>query len=127
MHTPQTPSLNSSQQGVVLLEALISILIFSLAVLALVGLQASMVKGTTNAKFRSDASYIVQQRIGAMWANPSNLASFEEENTDISDQLPGGLRTVTLVATGQYQITVTWQVPGEAQHNFTTFTTITGG
>lgn len=118
---------NASQQGVVLIEAMISVLIFSLAVLAIVGLQAAMVKNTSDAKFRADASYIAQQRIGAMWADPANLPT-STESTDISNLLPGGLRTVNvLVANQQYQVTITWQTPGEVQHNFTTVAAISGG
>jgi type IV pilus assembly protein PilV len=116
-----------SQQGVVLLEVLISILIFSMAVLAIVGLQASMVKNTSDAKYRADASYIAQQRIGAMWADPANLGDYLEVDTDISSLLPSGQRTVAELVPGQYQVTITWQAPGEVQHNFTIVAAISGG
>lgn len=119
-------SIKSAQQGVVLVEAMIAILIFSMGVLAIVGLQAAMVKNTSESKFRADASYIAQQRIGAMWADPANLSTYLENATPISE-LPNGTRTVTQPTTGQFVITVTWQQPGEAQHNFTTIATITGG
>ena len=116
-----------SQKGVVLLEALISILIFSLALIALVGLQAVMIKNASEAKFRGDASYIAQQRLGAMWAvDPATLGTFVESNTDISALLPGGTRTVALVSGTTYQITVSWQQPGESRHNLTTVTVISG-
>lgn len=117
----------SAQQGVVLIEAMVAILIFSMGVLAIVGLQAAMVKNTGDSKFRADASYIAQQRIGLMWSDPGNLASYIEANTDISTLLPGGTRTVTQPTIGQFVVTVTWQQPGEALHNFTTTATITGG
>lgn len=118
----------TSQQGIVLIETLISILIFSLAVLAIVGLQAAMVKNTSDAKYRADASHIAQQRIGEMWADPANLTNYIEADTDISNLLPSGLRTVAeLVANQQYQVTITWQAPGETQHNFNTIATISGG
>lgn len=118
----------SVQQGVVLLETLIAILIFSMAVLALIGLQAAMIKNTSDAKYRADASHIAQQRIGAMWADQANLSSYIETNTDISAQIPGGKRTVAQIgATTQYQVTVTWQQPGGTQHSFTTFANIVGG
>lgn len=116
----------SAQQGVVLVEAMIAILIFSMGVLAIVGLQAAMVKNTSESKFRADASYIAQQRIGAMWADPSNLVNYLENATPISE-LPNGTRTVVQPTPGQFVITITWQQPGEAQHNFTTTATITGG
>ncbi|MCR4297972.1 MAG: prepilin-type cleavage/methylation domain-containing protein [Gallionella sp.] len=116
-----------SQQGVVLVEAMIAILIFSMGVLAIVGLQAAMIKNTADSKYRADASYIAQQRIGMMWSDPGNLASYIEANTDISTLLPGGTRTVTQPVAGQFVVTVTWQQPGEALHNFTTTATIAGG
>ena len=118
----------SSQQGVVMIEALVAILIFSIGVLAIVGLQATMVKNTSDAKYRSEASYIAQETIGKMWADPANLASYVA-TTDISARLPSGSLTVAAGATaGQYQVTVNWQLPGtdEMAHSFTTTTQITG-
>lgn len=130
------------QKGSVLLEALIAVLIFSLGILALVGLQAAMIKNTGAAKYRADASYIAQKRIGEMWADPSNLASYVEAGTDISAMIPGGRRNVTATANpGEYQVTVGWTAPGEAPaanattapcfmtvaHCFTTITNIVGG
>lgn len=108
---------------------MIAILIFSMGVLAIVGLQAVMIKNTADSKYRADASNIAQQRIGQMWSDPGNLASYVETNTDISALLPGGTRTVTQPATGQFTVTITWQQPGagEVQHNFTTTAQITGG
>jgi type IV pilus assembly protein PilV len=125
----RSPAPQSAQQGVVLIEAMIAILIFSLGILAVVGLQATMIKATADAKYRSEASYIAQVRLGQMWADPDNLASFLETDTDISSLLPGGKRTVTQPATGQYTVTVTWLQPGPNQttRNFTTTARITGG
>ena len=120
----------SAQQGVVLLEALIAILLFSMGILALVGLQAAMIKNTSDSKFRSEASYIAQQRIGVMWADPDNIPAYLEPapGTDIPS-LPNGKRIVTRPdpAANQFQITVTWQQTGQSQHNFTTTATIVGG
>ena len=72
---PSVPA-PARQQGVVLLEALIAILIFSLGILGLVGLQAGMVKGTSEAKYRAEASYVAQREIGRIWADPNNAASY---------------------------------------------------
>ena len=123
----QPPPFKSAQQGVVLIEAMIAILIFSMGVLAIVGLQAAMVKNTADSKYRADASYIAQQRIGTMWSDPGNLVTYLEVNTDISTLLPGGTRTVTQPVAGQFVVTVTWRQPGESQHNFTTTARIVGG
>ncbi len=122
--------LSNSQQGVVLLESLIAILIFSMGILAIVGLQAAMVKNTSDAKYRADAAFIAQQRLGTMWADPSNLIAYKETNTDVSSLLPNGKRTVTLVeapVTGEVKVEVKWQVPGQDVHNYTTYARITGG
>ena len=121
----------SSQQGIVLLEVLIAILIFSMGVLGLVGLQAVMIKNSTDARFRSDASVIAQQRIGAIWADPSN-AGLVEVNTDISGTLPGGKRSTSLISawtnpstaavSREYLVTVTWSPPSDSTavetHNY---------
>ena len=122
-------SMKSAQEGVVLLEALIAILIFSIGILAIVGLQATMIKSTADAKYRSDASYIAQERIGQIWADPTNIATYVETNTNISTRLPGGTRTVAQPVPGQVVVTVTWTQPGPtpATHNFTTIAQITGG
>lgn len=117
----------SAQQGVVLLEAMIAILIFSVGVLAIVGLQAAMIKNTSDSKFRADASYIAQQRVGQMWADPDNADSYIEAGTDISTLLPGGVRTVTKEATGRYLIRITWQLPGAGAHNLVTVANVVGG
>jgi type IV pilus assembly protein PilV len=116
-----------AQKGVVLLEAMIAILIFSVGVLAIVGLQAVMIKNTSESKYRADASYIAQQRVGAMWADPGNLINYLEVNTDISSLLPGGRRSVTQIVVGQFMVMVSWQAPGEPPHNVVTIANITGG
>lgn len=55
------------QRGVMLLEALVAILIFSIGILAIVGLQATSISLSTDAKYRSDASMLANQIIGMMW------------------------------------------------------------
>lgn len=114
-------SSGSTQRGIVLVEAMVAILLFSIGVLAVVGLQASMVKNTSDSKFRADASYIAQQRLGQMWADPVNVLTYlEDPATDISDMLPKGTRKVVQRPDGSFEIIVTWQQPGETvEHNFT--------
>ena len=95
-----------------MVEAMIAILIFSMGVLAIVGLQAAMIKNTADSKYRADASYIAQQMIGRIWADPDNRATYLGTTTDISSVLPGGSLTVTQPATDQFTVTVTWQKQG---------------
>ncbi len=59
--------LPGKQKGVMLLEALIAILIFSIGILALVGLQATSISLSSDAKYRSTASMLANQYIGQMW------------------------------------------------------------
>lgn len=68
--------ITGKQSGVMLLEALIGILIFSMGILAIVGLQAASVKNQADAKYRADASYFANQIIGQMWGDRNNLASY---------------------------------------------------
>ena len=61
-----------------MLEALIAILIFSMGILAIIGLQAAAVKNAGDAKYRSDASLLVNQLVGQMLvSNRSSLANLQ--------------------------------------------------
>jgi type IV pilus assembly protein PilV len=65
-----------NQKGVLLLEAMIAILLFSVGVLAVVGLQANAIKNVAQSKYRSDASFLADQIVGQMWANRNNVATY---------------------------------------------------
>ena len=119
----------SSQKGIVILEALVALLIFSFGILALVGLQAAMIKNTSDNKYRADASFLAQERIGRMWSDPNNLGTYACTNVvaacaDVSGVLPNGTRTVLVEAKGYVTVNVTWRLPGSDAHNFTTSTYI---
>jgi type IV pilus assembly protein PilV len=60
---------NISQAGSVLLEALIAILIFSIGILALIGMQATAINSVADAKYRSTAGFLANQMVGTIWAN----------------------------------------------------------
>jgi type IV pilus assembly protein PilV len=130
----------SAQQGIVLLEALIAVLLFSMGVLALVGLQAAMMKNTEDSKLRSEASFIAQQWLGLMWADPDSANLFNyaiPDNTDtrfnIANLLPNGTRTVAVsgvIGTNTpivVTVTINWQQPGKSVHQYTTIANIAGG
>jgi type IV pilus assembly protein PilV len=126
MRQHKFPSLKLAQKGVVIIEALIAILIFSFALLGLVGLQAIMIKNTGESEFRAVASYIAQQQVGQMWANPSAIPALVNTTINVSSRLPNGSLTITQPAVNQYTITVTWQKQGEDMHNFSTIASIVG-
>ena len=126
---------DKSQAGVMLLEALIGILIFSLGILSLVALQATSIQLTSDAKYRTDASLLANRLIGQMWASGLTPADLETAFESGGDQynawladvqgiegLPGvvaassgidsTLPTVTVdAATGQVVITLFWRTP----------------
>jgi type IV pilus assembly protein PilV len=124
------PSASQSQQkGAVLLEALIAVVIFSFGLLALAGLQAVMIKNTDDAKYRAEASFIAQQKLGEIWSNAQNLGSLADYvvNEDLSNILPNGTRTVNVGADRVVTVTVGWQMPGSTEtHNYTTNARIEG-
>ena len=71
-----------NQKGSVLLEAFIAIVLFSIGILGLVGVQAAALKNSAESKNRAEASYLANQIIGHMWAdNPANLASYAHNPT----------------------------------------------
>lgn len=101
------------QSGVMLIEALVAVLIFSIGILALIGLQAAMIASSSEAKYRSEASFIAQNRIGEIWADPANAVNYVEEDADISTMLPGATRTTAQISPGEFMVTVTWQPPSD--------------
>ena len=61
--------MRNQQSGVMLLEAMIAILVFSLGVLGIVGMQASAIAASRDAKYRTDAGLLANEIIGAMWSS----------------------------------------------------------
>ncbi len=68
-------NLKATQSGSALLEALIAVLIFSFGVLGLVGLQAAMIAGAADAKYRTEAGFFVNRLLGEMAAADRSSAS----------------------------------------------------
>ena len=99
------------QRGMMLVEGMIAILIFSFGILAIIGTQAVAIKQTTDAKYRVDASFLANQSIGAMWTDKDDLAAHAVTNEALS-ALPNGKRTI-VVAGNQVTVTITWQLPND--------------
>lgn len=57
------------QSGLALLEGLIAILIFSMAVLAVVGLQATAISKGSESQYRADAAFLANQLLAQMWVH----------------------------------------------------------
>lgn len=122
---PDAPRRRSTSRGVVLLEVLISILIFSLGLLGLLGVQAWAVESAREATLRADAVFAANELLGRMWVNRANLASYAGTTTLAS--MPGGTMTVDVSKLPAVTITVNWTPPGAtAARQFVTDATITG-
>lgn len=122
-------------RGFALIEALIAILIFSLGALGLLGLQVSMMRATSGAKFRADAAYLANDLVGTMWVDATNLTAYRDScashvpcsawTAKVAATLPGGTADLTIdPATGRVGITIGWTVPNEGAHTFSTTTAI---
>ncbi len=108
----------AGQAGVVLIEALVGVLIFSIGILAIIGMQAFAVEQVADAKYRLDASMIANQQIGRMWVDQANLANYVTTNQSLSE-LPDGKLTITVVGTSDVTVTVEWTPPHSGvEHTF---------
>ena len=125
----------STQRGILLLEALIAILLVSFGVLGLVALWANSLKDVTEAKYRTDASFLANEMIGQLWLDRANITAAYTAPTNWTDRiaatLPSGTGTVvvdTNTDTTQLQATVTvlWTMPGHDPHAFVSIAHING-
>jgi len=57
------------QQGVLLIEALIGILIFSIGILALIAMQASAISAQSDAQVRIEAANLADRLVNKIWVN----------------------------------------------------------
>lgn len=136
--------LAKSQAGVILIEALIGILIFSIGILALIGMQGAAIRNTTDARYRSEAAFLANQVIGQMWVDRANLASYATSGYTPRDNwvntvaatlpgidVPGDVRVPTIAVdatTNEVTVTIQWLQPGETQvRNLQMINRINGG
>lgn len=143
-HPLQTGS--SKQRGSVILESLIAMLIFSMGILAIVGLQGASIRNVAGAKYRTDASLLANQIIGRMWTTDKATASLQNDYnspnglmylawaSNVQQSLPGVISgvagtmpTISIDGNNEARITIQWQSPGEnAPHNYVAIARING-
>ncbi|HXF79709.1 MAG TPA: prepilin-type cleavage/methylation domain-containing protein [Usitatibacter sp.] len=112
--------MRGAQEGVMLLEALVAILIFSVGVVAVMGMQAVSIEQVTQSKYRMDASYLANQIVGKMWTDLPNLSTYASAGSagrvawdaTVASTLPNGTATITVAGT-LVTVTVNWQMPNE--------------
>ncbi len=130
----------SAANGFMLIEALVALLIFAFGVLGLVGLQATMTKAQSTAKYRADAAFLAQQVLGTMWSDAPNIANYGTGGGGVVDScsgygrcsswtakvanvLPAGSAAVAVAGT-DVTIAITWIQPNEGPHTYRTRTSI---
>lgn len=121
-----------AESGIALIEVLVSVLLLSLGVLSLIGLQANMAANLSDAKYRAEAAFLADELLGQMWVDQSNLLSYSVSSgactqsyatcsdwlDRVRQRLPDGNASVLLNGTA-VTITVTWQTPGVGMpHNY---------
>lgn len=121
------------QRGSFLIEGAFAILIFSLGILGLVGLQLSAIKQSSDAGYRSEAAMFANDLIATMWVSNRTPAvmksSFETGGAGytawkdrVAASLPGvsaasNLPEVSVdAATSTVTVRVHWQAPGTDPH-----------
>ena len=140
MKAPTYIARRTAGRGFALIEVLVSVLLFAIGILGLVGLQASMTQAQTDAKVRSDAANLVDELAALAWADMPNIAQYKTATctanalcngwlAKLSATLPGGTLTdlsfddsITnpLDANfGRFTVTVSWTLPNGGTHRHT--------
>jgi type IV pilus assembly protein PilV len=122
------------QSGVMLIEALIAILIFSIGILALVGMQGTAIKNTADARFRSEAAFLANQILSQMWLDRTNLSRYGDADgtnyaartawrTKVEGSLPGvnivgnsrvpSIRVLNPGVDDEVTVIIYWMQPGK--------------
>ena len=130
--------------GFALVEVLVALLLFTIGILGLIGLQAAMTQTQTESKVRADAANLVDELATVMWGELgtkntiANLAGFSTGgcagNTacnawldKLGKTLPGGTLTNLAfnnvadtwdVNHGMVSVTLTWSLPNGGSHQY---------
>lgn len=119
------------QGGFVLLESLLAVLVFSLGILALIGVQAAAIRLGGESKQRSEAIFIASQIEADLWGLAPSLLSTCAATIVAGgspgcvgdwpgrlESLPNG-KAVIGVADTAVTLTISWKAPGEEdEHSY---------
>jgi type IV pilus assembly protein PilV len=126
-----TPRRRHAQSGLAILEVLIAVLLFSLGLLGLLGLQARAVSFSIDAEDRNRAALLANDAASIMWLKKSVTLSSTENDawearvaaTTMSG-LPDGEGLITNVNANTADISITWHRPSrDSAEQRSTFTT----
>lgn len=84
---------HSCERGIALIEALVALFVFSIGILAVIGMQAASVRASADAKYRANATVLADQILGQMWADQgvaqANLANYATGAANCALVAPG--------------------------------------
>jgi len=141
---PHTHRATTHQAGFALIEVLISVLLFAIGILGIVGLQATMTQTQTESKVRADAANLIDELATVMWGElgnqntTANLVGFTTGGcsgnaacnawlTKMGKTLPGGTLTDLSfnnavdtwdVNHGKVTVTLSWALPNGSGHQY---------
>jgi type IV pilus assembly protein PilV len=119
-------------EGMALVECLIAMLIFSIGVVGLMGLEAKAIHLSQDSEDRNRAALLASEIASNMWLNstinpltPAYATLLASVNNTAAGGLPNGVVTVTPVAgtTNAADIVITWQPPSDAGGALSTLNT----
>lgn len=117
------------QQGVALIEVMVSLLIFSLGVLGMVAMHGKAITYTVDAEDRSRAAILANEMVASMWlegtTSPTTQTTWEARVADATvSGLPNASSTIsTDTTTGVTTVTITWRAPSKASNATNTYYT----
>lgn len=95
------PSVRAARRGFTMIEVLVSLLVFSLGVLALVSIQATAARMATDARDRAIATFLADQLLARMLiSDPASAGAFAHHSTGNNACTPSGTASVNAVVTG---------------------------
>lgn len=125
------------QRGMLLLQSLVALALFSVGALAVLMLSISAMRQSADAHYRSAASALAAQIMSQIRLGPRDKATLDAMtatggypafNSAAARALPGTVGNPPLVSmnsAGQLTITVRWQQPGDASvHQYVALTRI---
>lgn len=144
MNKPISP--RAIQRGIIMIDALIAIVIFSIGILGMVTLQSAAVNMASSAKYRTDAAMLADQVVAQMWAsnnatagvlatnfNSPNGTAYKAWASDVTSLsanggLPGAAAhapTIVVDANNFVTVTISWQAPSDTSvHTYVSTTQI---
>ena len=150
MKIAKMKTIQKNQSGVVILEVLVSIVIFAVGVLGIIGLQAVTAKAGIDARFRTEAAALGDELVARaqIWSVPATLAAtfagtggsggaeynawFTNRLNRATTGLPGAQATVAFPAPfvgggALITVSISWQAPGsDSRSTHTTVASLPG-